>query len=188
MEHYWNKGDVEGYFTWPDFYARIAREVPQGAEIVELGTCGGMSAACLGVELVNAGKRASVHLVDTNDQTVARAALKPLAGAEGVRFVHYAHTLSWDAAAKFADGSVDVVFVDADHAYESVAKDIAAWWPKVKPGGIMAGHDFSEEFPGVVGAVIEAFEAFSVERGIRFRGPRANGAPGRYYPVWMVRK
>lgn len=36
---------------------------------------------------------------------------------------------------------VDVVFVDADHTYEGVLADIRAWWPKVKVGGVMCGHD-----------------------------------------------
>ncbi len=46
------------------------------------------------------------------------------------------------AAAGFADESVDCVYVDASHDYTSVRRDLLAWWPKLKPDGIMAGHDF----------------------------------------------
>ncbi len=40
---------------------------------------------------------------------------------------------------------LDFVYLDADHAYESVMADIAAWWPRIVPGGILAGHDFIED-------------------------------------------
>lgn len=49
---------------------------------------------------------------------------------------------SVDAARFFRDGFFDFVYIDADHSYESVKADIAAWRPKVKPGGLLAGHDY----------------------------------------------
>ena len=49
----------------------------------------------------------------------------------------------------------DLVFIDADHAYEAVAADIKAWLPKVSRGGILAGHDYDGGWPGVVQAVNE---------------------------------
>lgn len=39
------------------------------------------------------------------------------------------------------DGVADLVFIDADHAYSSALQDIKAWWPKVRAGGILCGHD-----------------------------------------------
>lgn len=55
------------------------------------------------------------------------------------------------------DGTLDFVFIDAEHSYPAVKADIAAWGPKVRPGGIIAGHDYCERFPGVAQAVQEAF-------------------------------
>lgn len=40
------------------------------------------------------------------------------------------------------DGCLDFCFVDADHACESVKADVRAWWPKVRPGGLLCGHDY----------------------------------------------
>jgi predicted O-methyltransferase YrrM len=61
-----------------------------------------------------------------------------------------------DAAPDFEDGSLDFVFIDADHLYESVRADIIAWWPKIKKGGLLTGHDYAaENFPGVTAAVHE---------------------------------
>lgn len=63
-----------------------------------------------------------------------------------------------EAAREVSDRSLDFVFIDADHRYEAVARDIAAWRGKVKPGGMLLGHDWNEEeFPGVIRAVREAF-------------------------------
>lgn len=48
---------------------------------------------------------------------------------------------SLDAARKFPDNYFDLVYIDGNHAYESVKADINAWTSKVKPGGHIGGHD-----------------------------------------------
>jgi predicted O-methyltransferase YrrM len=64
---------------------------------------------------------------------------------------------SAQAAANFADASLDAVIIDADHHYESVRDDLAAWLPKAKRGGIVAGDDYrNPTWPGVAKAVDEA--------------------------------
>jgi len=64
---------------------------------------------------------------------------------------------SLEAAEKFPDGSMDFVFIDADHSYEGCRKDIYAWKPKVKKGGYLCGHDYNfPSCPGVKEAVDEA--------------------------------
>lgn len=59
------------------------------------------------------------------------------------------------AAARFEDGTFDFVFIDAEHTYEAVRADAHAWLPKVKPGGMLCGHDYTRKFPGVIAAVNE---------------------------------
>lgn len=49
-----------------------------------------------------------------------------------------------DAAALVPDGSLDFVFIDADHSEESVKRDIANWAPKVRKGGLLSGHDIDQ--------------------------------------------
>jgi len=49
---------------------------------------------------------------------------------------------SVDAAATFDDGSLDFVYLDANHEFFHVAQDLTVWAPKVRVGGILAGHDF----------------------------------------------
>lgn len=70
-------------------------------------------------------------------------------------------TTSLEAAKSFVVNTLDFVYIDADHSYESVRDDMAAWWPKVRGGGILAGHDYDSHTPGVIRAVDE-FQA-SVE-------------------------
>ncbi len=48
---------------------------------------------------------------------------------------------SLEAATKFEDGSLDCVYIDANHDYPQCKEDILAWLPKVKPGGWICGHD-----------------------------------------------
>ena len=67
------------------------------------------------------------------------------------------------AADSFVDESIDLVYIDALHDYESVSADIRAWYPKVREGGIIAGHDYLlSSWPGVVAAVDE----FAEEEGL----------------------
>lgn len=64
---------------------------------------------------------------------------------------------SVSAAENIEDGSLDFVFIDADHSYEGCARDIAAWAPKVRSGGMISGHDYNMKWPGVVKSVDEYF-------------------------------
>lgn len=78
------------------------------------------------------------------------------------------HTTSLAAAATFEPGSVDLVFLDASHDEASVTADIAAWWPTLRAGGILAGHDYREDHPGVIAAVDRAAAQRNLELA---RGP-----------------
>ena len=72
-------------------------------------------------------------------------------------FVEVRHMKSEEAALLEQDESLDLVFIDADHTYEGCKKDIDLWWPKLKKGGVMLGHDYGPHFEGVVKAVNERF-------------------------------
>ena len=63
-----------------------------------------------------------------------------------------------DVVNQYEDNSIDFLFIDASHRYEDVLNDINLWYHKVKPDGIIAGHDYNNgDFPGVVKAVDEFF-------------------------------
>lgn len=52
---------------------------------------------------------------------------------------------SVEAAAQFPVNSLDFVYLDAKHDFDSVAQDFSLWYPRVKKGGIIGGHDYSIE-------------------------------------------
>ena len=64
--------------------------------------------------------------------------------------VHYVNLPSVVAARAFDDGFFDYVYIDGDHSAEEVRKDVFAWISKVKPGGMLAGHDWH-----IVGSAIK---------------------------------
>jgi SAM-dependent methyltransferase len=49
---------------------------------------------------------------------------------------------SMDAATDFPDGSLDFVYIDANHEFRYIAEDLSEWTKKVKPSGIVSGHDY----------------------------------------------
>jgi hypothetical protein len=57
------------------------------------------------------------------------------------------------AASRFTDGYFDFVYIDGDHSYEAVKKDLDAWFGKVRVGGVFCGHDM--QLPEVREAVTD---------------------------------
>jgi hypothetical protein len=122
---------------------------------VELGSWKGRSTCCMGVEIANSGKRIDFHAVDHwlgSDEAKHHADLDVhegrlyevfLRNIEPVKaYVRPMRSDSAAAAAQFADESVDFVYFDAAHTFAGVSRDMAAWWPKLKHGALMAGDDW----------------------------------------------
>jgi hypothetical protein len=75
------------------------------------------------------------------------------------------------AAQRFADGSLDFVYLNARHDYASVLVDLDAWYPKIRPGGILAGHDYLDGcYNATQLGVRSAVSTFSAMRGLSVRG------------------
>lgn len=69
--------------------------------------------------------------------------------------VHVLRGISWEMAKFVEDESLDFIHIDACHSYECVKRDLSAWFPKVKEGGIISGHDYLMPQYGVFQAVKE---------------------------------
>lgn len=161
--------EIHGWFDYEELYREIADAIPEGGKFVEVGCWMGRSLGAF--REFSKGKQLEIHAVDTFGGTPANATHAAILRAHGGNvcetFLGNMRALglngeltihkkdSAEAADDFEGGSVDAVFIDADHSYEAVKRDILAWLPKVKGGGMICGHDFDE--PGVKQAVVEVF-------------------------------
>lgn len=95
-------------------------------------------------------------------------------------------TTSVEAAAKIENQSLDFVYIDARHDYDSVKEDLHAWLPKVRPGGILAGHDYADGlFPQGDFGVKSAVDEFFAERAISVHSTDGPSAV-ELFPSWIV--
>jgi hypothetical protein len=96
---------------------------------------------------------------------------------------------SVEAAARVPDGSLDFAYIDARHDHASVLEDLEAWVPKVRPGGIVAGHDYIDgaQVQGDFGdfAVKPAVDEFFAARGIPVHATQGR-EPAEMFPTWIV--
>lgn len=71
--------------------------------------------------------------------------------------VKFARHYSQAASRLFKDEFFDMVYLDAEHTYDGVLGDIHLWWPKIKSGGILAGHDvLFYDHIGVTNALLDS--------------------------------
>jgi len=166
LEHFYKS--IHGWSTSIDEVYKDFVEKAEGQKhVVEVGSWKGQSAAYMAVEILNSGKPIKFDCVDTwlgslneeahrSDSAIINNTLydefvnnmKPVEG-----FYTAVRLASTEAAKLYEDASLDLVLIDANHEYDYVKEDILAWLPKVKPGGILAGHDWGWE--GIVRAVNE---------------------------------
>lgn len=151
-----------------DVLSHIIEE--EGYEVgVELGLCDGRTSIFLlehhprltmhGVDLwtakggksfdFNSGYEAYDDPVEW-DHKANRRKCEEAAKRFGDRF-HIIHEDTAIASARFEPESLDFVFIDADHTIAGVERDIRAWLPKIKPGGMMIGDDL--DWPTVKKAI-----------------------------------
>lgn len=165
INHFYH--NIYGWFTFPNLYLNMVRELPTNAVVVEVGVFLGKSLAFLGVECLNSNKNISIYGIDhwngslehhdCNEYKLSTLwdqfcyNINPI-----INNINIIRKNSIDASKDFADNSIDFLFLDASHDYESVLHDLEAWYPKIKVGGYFGGHDYPA-YPGVVKAVNEFF-------------------------------
>jgi predicted O-methyltransferase YrrM len=167
MEHFYNKTCSETWFDFQHIYKTMVEKFGDDSHFVEVGTWKGMSACYMAVEIINSNKKIKFDCVDTWEFIPTSIEITEeqcvglydtfLQNIEPVKHViNIIRSLSWDAAKLYNDKSLDFVFIDAAHDYESVSKDLKEWFPKIKQNGIIAGHDYHYNV-GVFPAVNEFF-------------------------------
>lgn len=158
MEHFYK--NIEGWFTFPNFYTNLINQSKDGYHIIEVGTWKGKSAAYLGTEIINSGKRIKFDCIDTWQGSAEHLNINSpfyepllqtkdglynlfLKNIEPIKdYVNVVRLPSTEASKLYQDKSLNCVFIDASHEYEDVCNDILCWLPKIKIGGLLAGHDY----------------------------------------------
>lgn len=150
MKHFYQS--IQGWMDFESTYEEAVRLVPDGGTIVEIGSWRGRSAAFMAVEIANSGKNIRFICVDSFSVSLDGNTLAVPCTADEFRanmasggashLVELKHMTSAAAAAQLADRTCDFVFIDGAHDYESVRTDLCSWLPKVKVGGVIAGHDY----------------------------------------------
>lgn len=150
--------DVEGWCDYRAFYHAVAKALPDGGKFVEIGSWMGQSIIVLAQEIQNLGKSIKLYCVDTWKGEQNQAAHVDIVESHGGSILHvFKQNIeaagvadmitivegdSAEMASEFIDGEIDGVYIDAAHDYDSVTKDLAAWFPKIKETGIFSGHDY----------------------------------------------
>lgn len=153
--------NIQGWFSYPVFYSNLVSQAKDGYHFVEVGTWKGCSAVYMAVEIINSKKQIKFDCVDTwtgseehtdpqSDHYESLLLDKDglynlfISNIEPVNHViKPVRKASMEALDLYENGSLDCVFIDAAHDYKNVCKDIQGWLPKIKPGGILSGHDWN---------------------------------------------
>lgn len=161
--------DIPGWFDFPNVYAAAVQNCPNHSIFVEIGVWMGKSTAFM-VEMIRASKKPikfsafdtfkgsvtepeHLKIVEANGGSIfeaARANLRDACGEGADACLFESDSVA--AAERYADHSVDFCFIDGDHTEAGARRDIEAWLPKMKPGGLLAGHDI--DAPTVRAAVV----------------------------------
>lgn len=96
------------------------------------------------------------------------------------------------ASFQFKDETIDFIFIDGDHTYNGVTTDLMLWWPKIKPGGIISGHDYwdleMDCGEGIISTfkVESAVDAFAAQNELQVHTVKEEGLEDWY--SWYILK
>lgn len=177
MEHIFE--NIEGWATMSEQGKLLESclndlDTSKELKIVEIGVYKGRGTALWNVELINKGIKYDYYAVDhfEGSEEHKLAGIVPTHEQVIQNLNCFADNLSIikmdsiSASKLFKAKSLDLVYIDGSHDYKSVLKDIKAWYPKLKNGGVISGDDFNEHWKGVVDAVIEfaSFKNLTIEK------------------------
>lgn len=174
--------DIQGWFDWEPLYEQIVNYMPAHREsnLLEIGTWRGKSTGFLATKIMESGKHANLWAVDTflgENTCVWQAEEVRKAGGSiydefiqnmtdlGVYpgIVQPIKSLSLECLDKIPVKEFEMIFIDSDHNYDGIMKDLEYFWPHVKKGGVIAGHDFQHPQCDVARAVKDFFEPKGTE-------------------------
>jgi len=82
-------------------------------------------------------------------------------------FVKIHRGYSFDVAKEYPDEFFDFIYIDADHTYEGVKRDLKDWYPKMKAGGVFCGHDYVNKTKKLAAGYLRFGVAQAVDEFVR---------------------
>lgn len=180
----YNGKKIYGWFSEPDiqWYRNTVADLYDGL-MVEIGVWQG--ASLLRIADICAKNR--IRQIGIDPAFHNEDELKQLIHELGYTHIELMGNYSYNVKDTFQKESIDFVFIDGDHYFESVLKDMTDWYDKVRKGGIMAGHDYlpnggwpenytnkeeayiPEGFEFKMEGVSQAVAHFTAERNLEFQ-------------------
>jgi predicted O-methyltransferase YrrM len=124
---------LPGWFDYPHVYDFLIDNIPDGGRFVELGTYMGKSIIYFSSRVHELRRKIDIWSVDYYRRPEVRSNL--------TKFNVNANLMVGDSRSIKIPG-VYCAFIDASHEYQDVVQDIKNWMRQIKPGGIIAGHDY----------------------------------------------
>lgn len=133
-------------FDFAAFYSAMVDRLPNEVVLAEVGVAGCASACFLAEQMLNRRRLSFkfywIDSLDYGQSNQLNDILKVVCRAGLADYVEVLPMDSLHAAARFPDEHFDFVFLDSSHKYEMTKAEIRLWYPKLKEGGILAGHDY----------------------------------------------
>lgn len=175
---------IQGWFDYAPLYDEIFEYLQDGMSFAEVGVWRGKSLIYMAQKIKESGKKVKIYSVDhwiSSDQwlkanepdgeAVYQEYLQNLADNNVDDIVTTVRMDSVDGI-KSIKGKLDAIFIDGDHSYEGVVRDVAACYSKLKKGGFFAGHDYNNlDF-----AVKRAVDEFAVANDLEVSISQANNS------------
>ena len=163
----WNLGKANHLFLGLseliiDLQTLLIHNKFKGSEMIEIGSYMGESTMLFGSsQLFNKIYAIDPHMGNEAFNELSNSSWKEVEKQFSIntRFfnnIELIQDYSENIVTRFEDKSIDFIYIDANHTYESVKKDLDLYIPKLKSYSIIAGHDYCNiNWPGVIKAVNE---------------------------------
>jgi predicted O-methyltransferase YrrM len=147
--------EIFGWFNFDDIYVDAINKAKNGSCFLEIGCFFGKSTEFLCRKIKESKKDIRVYVIDVfitdyplyveilEGRSMLEIFKNNLEEHKDILEIHQGS--SSEMHKLFKDNFFDMIFIDGDHNYSAVKKDLISYYPKLKEGGIFAGHDYTED-------------------------------------------